>query len=102
MDQRQLTGTCRGIQTLYRARLAGHREGQASRERFVQKARDIRAQIVLETDPQRKLSLKQVLSETVHLLSETDRKIETARQQLASFENDYQFNQCSVLTGPID
>jgi len=97
-----MISTCQGIQRLYFARKAGEQQHLNNREAVAQKARDLRAQLAAETDPETIRFLKRERNATVNLLSEIDRKIEIARVQQQELANDFQFQKCDILIGQLE
>ncbi len=102
MDETQLQQTGEGIQRLYLAGSAGEQQHLSEREEVVQRARDLRAQLRVASDPETVSLLRRKCNQTIVLLSEIDCKLAATRAQMQELENDYRFYQCDVSFGVID
>ena len=98
--------TCQGIQLLYRARKAGIEE----HEREIQ---NLLSEYHNSLSPQKIQALRERNQAEINrlnfLLTENRKLLEYHRgnksrkeQELNDLQNDYQFNDCSLITGSID
>jgi len=97
----QIQTTCETIRQAYHGRRNYRLNLIERRETLAEEARQIRDQLLQETDENNKSALKQQVSDTVDALSAVDRELSVLEQSLSDIENDYDINQCPAVRGSI-